>query len=187
MVEGRMYLRGGPNHTFHLRPSSHTVDGLNVMSNEQIEQAHGGSQRRPVVAADGRWGRLLAIAAAVLFCISSAFPAVAGFVKDTESWPKWWGRLDVGLAFVLALSAFAIVARAQGRLTKRAEESAYHAYRIMTHGILVMLAAVLLLGDWIVWGQCLTGFGWRAWLLLYCLPAWFTLFSGPICENGADK
>jgi len=157
------------------------------MSIEQIEQVNSDSQTRLVVAPRGGRGRLLAVAAAALFCISSAFPAVAGFIKETESWPKWWGRLDVSLAFVLALTAFVIVARAQGSLTKRAEESAYRAYRIMIHAILVMLAAVFLLGDRIIWVQCLSGFGWRAWLLLYSLPAWFTVFNGPSCENGADK
>jgi len=29
-------------------------------------------------------------------------------------------------------------------------------------------------GDRRVWINCLSGFAWRAWLLLYCLPAWFT-------------
>ena len=52
------------------------------------------------------WSRSLAVTAAIVFCISTAFPVVAGFVKDTESWPKWWGVLDVGIAFVLAMLAF---------------------------------------------------------------------------------
>src|SRR5262249_11166392 len=46
-----------------------------------------------------RLDRPLAIAAAVVFLISSAFPVVAGFVKDRDTWPKWWGVLDVGIAF----------------------------------------------------------------------------------------
>ncbi len=35
------------------------------------------------------WDRPLAITAAVLFVISSAFPAVAGLSKNTAAFPKW--------------------------------------------------------------------------------------------------
>jgi hypothetical protein len=41
-----------------------------------------------------RWDRPLAIAAAVVFFISSAFPVVGCFVKDKEAWPKWFGVLS---------------------------------------------------------------------------------------------
>jgi hypothetical protein len=38
-----------------------------------------------------RWGRPLAITTAIVFCISSVFPVVAGFVTNRETWPRWWG------------------------------------------------------------------------------------------------
>jgi len=158
-----------------------------LMPIEKSDQSMDGSQTPRVIAPRGAQGRPLAVAAAVLFCISSAFPAVAGFVKDTESWPKWWGGLDVGLAFVVALMALAIAARAQGRPTKRAEESSYRAYRVLIHGILAMLVAFFLLGDRIIWIQCLTGFAWRAWLLLYVLPAWFTLVQDGAFVGGPNS
>src|SRR5262249_2518516 len=41
------------------------------------------------------WGRPLAITTAAGFIASSAFPVVAGLSKNTESFPKWWGPLDV--------------------------------------------------------------------------------------------
>jgi hypothetical protein len=124
-----------------------------------------------------RWHRRLAIAAAAVFFISSAFPVVAGFVKDRDTWPKWWGVLDVGIAFVLAILAVAILALASGKVDKQAEDTSYRAYRVLTHGVLGVLLAFFLFGDQIVWSNCLTGFAWRYWLLLYVLPAWFSLAS----------
>jgi hypothetical protein len=123
------------------------------------------------------WARRTAVAAAAAFVVSSAFPLVAGFVKDTEAWPRWWGRLDVALAFVLAVLAIAVIGLAQGKLNRPAEDASYRAYRVLSHGILGMLVVFFLLGDRIIWAQCLTGFAWRTWLLLYTMPAWFTLFS----------
>ena len=128
-------------------------------------------------AARARWGRPLAVVAAVLFFISSAFPVVAGLSKNTASFPKLWGILDVGLAFVLVILAFAIMALTGSKVTKQAEETSYRAYRILIHGILVMIVVFFLFGDRITWINCLTGFAWRAWLLLYTLPAWYSALS----------
>jgi hypothetical protein len=124
------------------------------------------------------WGRRLAVATAILFGVSSAVLAVARFVRDRETWPKWWGVLDVIFAFLLAILAIAGLGIAEGKVTKQAQDASYRAYRILTHGILALLVVFFLAGDRIVWSNCLTGFAWRAWLLLYGLPAWFTVFSG---------
>jgi hypothetical protein len=123
------------------------------------------------------WARPLAITFAALFVISSAFPAVAGLAKNTEAFPKLWGRVDVGLAFVLAVLAFVIMALAEGKVSQQAVDATYRAYRILIHGIIVMLVVFFLAGDRIVWINCLTGLAWRAWLLAYCLPAWFAAFG----------
>jgi hypothetical protein len=130
------------------------------------------------------WGRPLAIAAAIVFCISSAFPAVAAFVKDTESWPKWWGVLDVAIAFLLALLAFLVIGITQRRMTKEAEQASYRAYRVLIHGIFVMLAVFVLFGDRIIWSNCLTGIAWRGWLLFYGLPAWFAALGATAPTSG---
>jgi len=114
----------------------------------------------------------MAVAAAVVFFISSAFPVVAGLSKNTEAFPKWWGVLDVGIAFVVAFLAIVILALAQSNVDKQVEDASYRAYRILIHGIFAMLIVFFLFGDRIIWINCLTGFAWRAWLLLYCLPAW---------------
>jgi hypothetical protein len=132
------------------------------------------------------WGRALAIAAAVVFFISSVFPVVAGFVKDREAWPEWWGVLDVSTALVLAILVLAVMALANGRVNKGAEEASYRAYRVLIHGVFGLLVVFFLWGNEIAWGNCLTGFGWRYWLLLYALPAWFTVFGITAAPNGAS-
>jgi hypothetical protein len=130
---------------------------------------------RPVAGRQTSVGRALAIVTAIVFCVSSIFPAVAAFVHDRESWPPWWGALDVAVALCLGLLALAVLAAAKGRVTEQAREATYCAYRVLIHGIFAAMVAFVLAGDRIVWGNCLTGFAWRAWLLTYCLPAWFTL------------
>jgi hypothetical protein len=119
-------------------------------------------------------GRRVAIASAVAFLASLVFPLVAGLSHNTASFPKWWGTVDVGLAFVLAVMALLLLGLTQGKVTKHAEDLSYRAYRTLIHGIFVMLLVFFLFGDHIVWSNCLTGFAWRTWLLLYILPAWFT-------------
>jgi hypothetical protein len=123
--------------------------------------------------------RPLAIATAVVFLVSCTFPVVAAFVKDTQAWPKWWGVLDVILAFVLAALVLVVMAVAQGKVDKLAEDASYRSYRILTHGIFAMLVVFFVSGDRIIWSQCLTGFAWRAWLLLHALPFWFAAARTP--------
>ena len=148
-------------------------------TSEQISQpAKTELARQPISSPLTRWGRPLAIATAIVFCISSVFPIVAGFVTDRENWPKWWGLLDVTVAFILAMFAVAVIALAQGKVNEQAEDASYRAYRFLIHGILILAVIFFLVGDRIVWSNCLTGFGWRAWLLLYSLPAWFTALRG---------
>jgi hypothetical protein len=109
-----------------------------------------------------------------VFVISAAFPLAAGLAKDTSRFPTWWGTLDVSVAFLLAVLAMAVLASTSGRVTRRSEELAYRGYRVLTHGLFAVLVVFVLFGDRIVWAQCLPGFAWRTWLLLYTLPAWFT-------------
>jgi hypothetical protein len=121
-----------------------------------------------------------------VFSISSVFPVVAAFVTNRETWPKWWGVLDVAIAFVLAMLALAVIGCAEGRVSKPAEEESYRAYRVLIHGVLAVLVVFFLFGDRIVWSNCLTGFAWRSWLLLYGLPAWLTV-SGATLERDLEK
>lgn len=128
----------------------------------------------PSSAALARRGRPLAIATAVVFFISAAFPLGAGLARNTAVLPSWWGVMDVSVALLLAVLAIALLALTQGRVTRRADEATYRAYRTLLHLILVVCMVYQLSGNRVIWSNCLPGFAWRAWLLLYALPAWFT-------------
>ena len=123
---------------------------------------------------DPLWTRRLAIATAILFGISTMFPVAAGLATNTAGFPTWWGVADVLHAFILAILAIALSARIGHSITREAEAATYKAYRVLTHGILVFLVVFFLAGNRVSWNNCLTGFAWRAWLLLYTLPAWFS-------------
>ncbi len=148
------------------------------MPSEQIDPATNSPAAPQITGPQRPWARPLAITTAALFVVSWAFPAVAGLSKNTADFSKWWGRLDVDLSFVLAILAFTIMVLAEGKVNQQAVDATYHAYRILIHGIFVLLVVFFLTGDRIIWINCLTGFAWRAWLLAYCLPAWFTAFAG---------
>ena len=80
-----------------------------------------------------------------------------------------------------ALKAAPVMVAAHGKV-RQADVATYRAYRILTHGIFVMLVVFFLAGERITWINCLTGFGWRAWLLLYALPSWFTAVKTPAAK-----
>jgi hypothetical protein len=118
------------------------------------------------------WRRAFAFTSAVLFVLSWIFPLGAGLAKDTSSFPKWWGTVDVWLALVLAISAFVIQGMVGREVDTQAEKTTYRFYRISTHAIMGVGVVVMLAGDRIIWAHCATGFLWRTWLLLYILPWW---------------
>jgi len=117
------------------------------MASEQINPIASPEAAQGAVAILVRWGRPVAIATAIVFCISSAFPTVAAFVRDTEAWPKWWGVLDVSVAFLLALLAFLVLGTTRGHVNEGAERASYHTYRQLIHGLLIMCIPYMLLGD----------------------------------------
>ena len=93
------------------------------------------------------WSRPLAVATAAIFCVSAAFPVVAGLSKNTGAFPKSWVIADVVLAFVLAAMVFTVMVAAHGKVSRQADDATYHAYRILTHGIFVMLVVFFLAGE----------------------------------------
>jgi Mg2+/Co2+ transporter CorB len=133
------------------------------------------------------WSRRVAIAAAVLFFLSWAFPVAAGLAKNTEAFPRWWGVADVAIAFVLAVLMILISALVGHSIKKQAEDTAYRFYRILTHGLLAMVIVFFLFGERISWINCLTGFAWRSWLLLYMLPIWFTALGVGRSERRSSR
>jgi hypothetical protein len=114
--------------------------------------------------------------AAILFLVSWVFPVCAGLARDTSAFPKWWGPVDVGLTFVLAILALGVQMQVYARLDREAEETTYYIYRTFTHGLMVVGLLVMLAGDRVTWANCATGFLWRTWLGLYILPWWLVAF-----------
>src|ERR1700752_4908895 len=95
------------------------------------------------------------------------------FVQEYRGLPDMVGHSGCCLAFVLAAMVFTVMVAAHGKISRQADDATYRAYRILTHEIFVMLVVFFLAGERITWIDCLTGFGWRAWLLLYALLSWF--------------
>jgi len=123
--------------------------------------------------------RAIALAAAVLFVLSWIFPVAAGLVRNPTSLPKWWGTVDVALAFVVAVGALGIPGLGHGNLDKEVEQTTYRIYRRSLHALLVVGVVVMLAGDHINWANCATGFLWRTWLFLYILPWWLAAARRP--------
>jgi hypothetical protein len=121
-----------------------------------------------------RSSRSLAIATAAVFCVSTMFPVVAALYGDARSLPRIVGVIDVILAFALVGMAMVLWVRTQGKVIRDAEDAAYRAYRVLIHVILLLLLVFFLFGDRIAWSIGLVGIAWRAWLLFYSLPAWYT-------------
>jgi hypothetical protein len=132
------------------------------------------ADRTSVHGATPPWARSLAVTTAVVFLVSSGFPVVAGVAKNAAAFPNVWGMLDVGIAFVLIIMAMVVIAATQGKETGEVVDATYRAYRVLSHGIMAMIVVFFLAGDRITWINCLPGFAWRAWLLLYGLPSWLT-------------
>jgi hypothetical protein len=105
-----------------LREKANEVSGAG-RSETNVHQRCGGVLNNSAVLA--LWGRPLATFAGVVFVISLAFPVVGGLSKDTRSFPKLWGVLDVAIAFVLVILAFAIITLAGGNVDKPAENRSY--------------------------------------------------------------
>jgi len=92
------------------------------------------------------WSRPPAVVTTVMFFMTSVFPVAAGLSRNTASFHKWWGILDVGLAFVLVILALAVVAVARSKVDKQAADTTYRAYRILIRGIFRMLVVFFLFG-----------------------------------------
>lgn len=118
------------------------------------------------------WRRVFAFTTAILFAVSWIFPIGAGLARDTNNFPRWWGPVDVTLAFVLALACFGIQTLVRGQVDKRAEKTTYRIYRASTHALIAVGVLVIVAGPRIAWVNCATGFLWRSWLGLYILPGW---------------
>jgi len=116
--------------------------------------------------------RRLAIATAVVFFVSLLFPIGVGVVNDTTRFPRFWGIMDVVIAFILVTLAILIAVRFERRVTDEIRLATYRAYRVVINVVLLLLILLFLAGDRLTWTYFLPGLAWRFWLLFYCWPTW---------------
>ncbi len=117
-------------------------------------------------------GHRLAVATGIVFFVSLAFPVAAGLSQSTEVFPRFWGILDVIIAFILAALAIVTAALFDRAVTEDIRQATYRTYRVLINTVLVLLVLFLLAGDRIKWNIFLPGLAWRAWLLFYAFPPW---------------
>jgi len=122
--------------------------------------------------------RLLVVAGAALFGLSTAFPVIASLVK-AERPPIWIGLLDVTLALAVVLTTGAISAASRGRIDRAASERSSQVYQRLASVPLLLVALFFVLGDRVNWEVLLVGLGWRAWVLMFALPAAMALWDRP--------
>jgi hypothetical protein len=111
----------------------------------------------------------VALAYVVLFIVSTAFPVAASLMPE-DAVSHVMGVLDVTVAFVLVATGITIVARtppAAPEIDRRAVGWYRHAGSVP----IVLLITFFLAGSHVRWDILLIGLAWRAWLLLYTLPA----------------
>src|SRR5215467_4121014 len=100
--------------------------------------------------------RAIAVTAAILFALSWIFPVGAGLARNPTSFPKWWGTVDVALAFLVAVGAFVIQVLVHRDVDEQAEQTTYRIYRRSLHALLVV-GVLVMAGDRIEWANCATG------------------------------
>ena len=154
-----------------VRPPSHDAP--------VTDSSTGSAQPNAPLAAPSRPRKRLAVATAVVFAVSLAFPVTAALSRSPSSFPQWWGPLDVAIAFLLAIMAMALLAITGRVVTQRAQDATYRTYRVLLHGVLGLVVVFFLFDDRIIWRYGLLGLAWRTWLLLYGLPAWYTALETP--------
>lgn len=118
-------------------------------------------------------GATLARAYVSLFVISTAFPVAASLMPATAV-SRAMGLLDVAVAFVLVATGIYIVST-KLPTTPENDRHAVAWYKVTGTVPLVLLVVFFIAGSHVRWEVLLTGFAWRAWLLMHSLPATLAL------------
>jgi hypothetical protein len=111
----------------------------------------------------------LARAYVVLFIVSTAFPVAASLMPE-DAVSRVMGVLDVTVAFVLVATGITIISRTPPA-SPETDRRAVGWYRHAGTVPIVLLITFFLAGSHVRWDILLIGLAWRAWLLLYTLPA----------------
>ena len=80
-------------------------------------------------------------------------------------------RGGVALAVVVIIAGVLLDAVTRGKIDDHAIHVSYRMYRIAAALPLALLVVFFAAGEQIRWNVLLPGLAWRAWLLLYLLPA----------------
>ena len=104
-----------------------------------------------------------------LFVVSTAFPVTATLMPATAV-SRTMGLLDVGVALVLVATGVYVVS-AKTPTTPENDWRAIACYKVIGTVPLVLLMVFFIAGSRVRWEILLPGLAWRAWLLMYSLPA----------------
>ena len=119
---------------------------------------------RVMEQASARLGRVVL----ALFALSTAFPVVAGFGRWA---PRWLGAVDVAVAALLVVAAFAVVTRMRGRVDDRHRARAFALVTGVSSLIPVLLLVFFTVGDRVDWTVLVIGLSWRGWLFMQVVPS----------------
>lgn len=106
-----------------------------------------------------------------LYLISCAFPVVASFLPAAGR-PASLGMADVSIAFLVVISALWMDYRFGKQVTPQQRSEAYALLSKASIVILVIMGAFIYANQFLDWPVLVVGLAWRAWLLIYALPAW---------------
>ncbi len=105
-----------------------------------------------------------------LFALSAVFPVAAG-VLNAQRPPRWLGIADVCVAALLVGVAAVLATRGRQAVADRHRLVAYRTSEAVAGLIPALLVAYFVVGSRVNWTVLVIGLAWRAWLILYTLPA----------------
>ncbi len=123
----------------------------------------------------GCWGRGIVLLNVGLFVVSTALPVIASLIP-VEQFPAWLGIFDAALAAVVILLAGVLDWAGREQISTPTRLLSYRFYRGAASLPLILLVIFFVVGDQIRWDVLLAVLAWRAWVLLYSLPAALALW-----------
>ncbi len=105
----------------------------------------------------------------LLFVISTAFPILAA-LQETPA-PGVLGLVDVAVAALMALLGFTIDALSRPAVTDANRATAWWVLRGVAGTLLLLVIIFFARPGLFRWEVLLVGLAWRAWLLVWVLPA----------------
>jgi len=117
-----------------------------------------------------------------LFAISTAFPILAALRQDPAT--SFLGLLDVAVAALVVLLGFTIEALSRPAVTDAHRATAWWILRSGAGFMLLLLIIFFVQPGLFRWEILLVGLAWRAWLLVWVLPAIIAAVRGAVPAGG---